>query len=79
MYCSFASLELTYKFTLPNSSILLVNWPVNKKSLICDCIQFYAVKLGYSYEELNIVIFVILQPALIIYLLTLCVMLNQKD
>jgi hypothetical protein len=39
----------------------------------CDCIQFYAVILGYSYEELNIVIFVILQPAIIIYLLTLCV------
>lgn len=39
----------------------------------CDCIQFYAVKLGYSYEALNIVIFVILQPALIFYLSTLCI------
>lgn len=39
----------------------------------CDCIQFYAVMLGYSYEELNIVIFVILQPAIIIYLLTFCI------
>jgi len=39
----------------------------------CDCIQFYADKLGYSYEELNIVLFIILQPALIIYLFTVCV------
>lgn len=39
----------------------------------CDCIQFYANKLGYSYEEFNIIIFVILQPSLIVYLLTLCV------
>ena len=34
----------------------------------CDCIQFYAEKFGFSYEELNIVLFVILQPAMIIYL-----------
>lgn len=39
----------------------------------CDCIQFYAVKLGYSYEALNIVLFVILQPSLIIYLFILCI------
>lgn len=44
----------------------------------CDCIQFYAVKLGYSYEALNIVIFVILQPAIIFYLITLCVYLKVK-
>lgn len=34
----------------------------------CDCIQFYAHKMGFTYEELNIVIFVIFQPAMIIYL-----------
>jgi hypothetical protein len=45
----------------------------------CDCIQFYAVKLGYSYEALNIVIFVILQPAIIFYLITLCFHLKVKS
>ena len=39
----------------------------------CDCIQYYADKLGYSYEEFNIILFIILQPALIFYFFTLCV------
>lgn len=39
----------------------------------CDCIQFYANKLGYSYEEFNIILFIILQPALIFYFFTVCV------
>ena len=39
----------------------------------CDCIQYYADKLGYSYEEFNIILFIILQPALIFYLFTVCV------
>ena len=41
----------------------------------CDCIQFYAKELGFTYEELNIVIFVVLQPAMIIYLIS-CLVFN---
>lgn len=32
----------------------------------CDCIQFYALKMGITYEQLNIDLFVILQPMLIL-------------
>jgi len=39
----------------------------------CDCIQFYAVKMGLTYEQLNIHLFVILQPALILMFATLFV------
>ena len=35
----------------------------------CDCILFYAKWMGITYEELNIHLFVIFQPMLIIFLL----------
>jgi hypothetical protein len=40
----------------------------------CDCIQFYADKLGYTYEELNIILFVILEPCIILFLLILLIL-----
>ena len=40
----------------------------------CDCILFYANKLGCTYEELNIILFVILEPCIIIILLTLLIL-----
>lgn len=39
----------------------------------CDILQYVAIQIGYTYEELNIIIFVILQPAMILYLFILCV------
>jgi hypothetical protein len=35
----------------------------------CDCILFYAKWMGITYEELNIHLFVIFQPMLIIFLI----------
>lgn len=32
----------------------------------CDCIRYYAVSMGITYEQLNIDLFVILQPMLIV-------------
>lgn len=32
----------------------------------CDCIRYYAIKMGITYEQLNIHLFVIIQPMLII-------------
>jgi hypothetical protein len=37
----------------------------------CDCIRYYALKLGLTYEQLNIHLFVILQPMLILMFFTL--------
>lgn len=37
----------------------------------CDILQYVAIQTGYTYEELNIIIFVILQPSIIIYLIIL--------
>jgi len=37
----------------------------------CDCISYYAKLTGYTYEEMNIILFVILQPVLIILFVTL--------
>ena len=34
----------------------------------CSCIDFYAHKLGCTYEELNIYLFVILEPVIILLL-----------
>jgi hypothetical protein len=39
----------------------------------CSCIDFYAHKLGCTYEELNIYLFVILEPVLILFLLGLLI------
>ena len=43
----------------------------------CDCIRFYAIQMGISYEQLNIDLFVILQPMLI--LLFFILFLIQSD
>jgi hypothetical protein len=37
----------------------------------CDCISYYAKVTGYTYEEMNIILFVIGQPFLIILFLFL--------
>ncbi len=39
----------------------------------CSCIDFYAHKLGCTYEELNIYLFVILEPILILFLFGLLI------
>ena len=44
----------------------------------CDCIQYYAHSMGYTYEEFNLVIFVIIQPALIVFLFFWCVILWRR-
>ena len=37
----------------------------------CDCISYYAKVTGYTYEEMNIILFVICQPLLILLFLFL--------
>lgn len=37
----------------------------------CDCILYYATLIGLTYEELNLILFVFLQPMLILMLLVL--------
>jgi hypothetical protein len=37
----------------------------------CDCISYYAKVTGYTYEEMNIILFVIGQPSLIIFFMIL--------
>ena len=44
----------------------------------CSCIDFYAHKLGCTYEELNIYLFVILEPLLIVLLLVLLIYKNKQ-
>jgi hypothetical protein len=44
----------------------------------CSCIDFYAHKLGCTYEELNIYLFVILEPLLILLLLVLLIYKNKQ-
>ena len=44
----------------------LLSYPNRLFLWCCDCIQFYAVRMGITYEQLNIDLFVILQPMLIV-------------
>lgn len=37
----------------------------------CDCISYYAELTGFTYEEMNIILFVIGQPLLILFFLLL--------
>jgi hypothetical protein len=37
----------------------------------CDCISYYAELTGFTYEEMNIILFVIGQPLLILFFLSL--------
>jgi len=62
-----SSSELYSDLISQNSTNGFFNW-------CCDCIQFYADKLGYTYEELNIILFVILEPCIILFLLTLLIL-----
>ena len=57
------------KKTYSNSEDLLMTLATNPSRLFlwcCDCIQFYASKMGITYEQLNIHLFVIVQPMLIV-------------
>ena len=45
---------------------------------IMDAISYFGAKLGYSYEAMNFVLFVILQPALMLYFLILCLILYRQ-
>jgi hypothetical protein len=45
----------------------------------CECIQFYANKFNCTYEELNIIIFVIFQPAMIVYLVLTIIFIKSYD
>jgi hypothetical protein len=44
----------------------------------CDCIRYYALQLGITYEQLNIHLFVILQPMLILMFFVLFVIQSRK-
>ena len=44
----------------------------------CSCIDFYALKLGCTYEELNIILFVVLEPCIILFLLGLLIYQSKK-
>lgn len=45
---------------------------------IMDALTYFGAKLGYSYELMNFALFVILQPALILYFLILCICLYRQ-
>ena len=38
----------------------------------CDCIMYYARAFGISYDTMNLILFVILQPIIILMLFLLC-------
>lgn len=44
----------------------------------CDCIDYYGSVIGLSYQEMNILLFVILQPVLILLFLILWVVEKNK-
>jgi hypothetical protein len=44
----------------------------------CDCILYYAKQLGITYEELNIHLFVIVQPMLVLMFMILFVIQSFK-
>jgi len=44
----------------------------------CSCIDFYANQLGCTYEELNIILFVVLEPSIILLLLGLLTFKSKK-
>lgn len=65
-----SSSELYSDLLKSNSMNSFFNW-------CCDCIQFYADKLGCTYEELNIYLFVIAEP-LIILILSILLIIKWK-
>lgn len=44
----------------------------------CDCISYYAKLTGLTYEEMNILLFVIIQPLLIMIFLSLYLLEKRK-
>lgn len=57
--------------TLSNNPSRLFVW-------CCDCIRYYALQLGLTYEQLNIHLFVILQPMLILMFFVLFLIQSSK-
>ena len=55
------SLELYSDLLNQDSINSFFNW-------CCSCINFYAHKMGFTYEELNIILFVVLEPLVILLL-----------
>jgi len=54
--------------------LALANNPSRLFVWCCDCIRYYALQLGLTYEQLNIHLFVILQPMLILMFFVLFLM-----
>jgi hypothetical protein len=44
----------------------------------CSCIDFYANMLGCTYEELNIILFVVIEPCIILLFLGLLIYQSKK-
>ena len=44
----------------------------------CDCIMYYAKVLGISYEEMNLIVFVFIQPTIILFLFFLYIREKMK-
>lgn len=67
-----------------NTSLELYSDLIHHKSInsffnwCCSCIDFYAHKLGCTYEELNIILFVVLEPCIILLLLGLLIYQNKR-
>jgi hypothetical protein len=51
----------------------LINRPDYIFLWCCDCILYYAKSIGVTYEQLNVFVFVIIQPMLILMFFTLFV------
>jgi len=47
-------------------AMTLLNNPNRLFAWCCDCIRYYAIEMGITYEQLNIHLFVIIQPMLIL-------------
>jgi len=67
-------------FLQGNGVISLATKPWNGDyfQLCCDIMRILAKSCGLSYEEINILIFVILQPALMLYFLILFIWLSNR-
>jgi hypothetical protein len=56
----------------------LINKPNRLFAWCCDCIRYYAIQMGITYEQLNIHLFVIIQPMLIILFLVLFIIQSMR-
>ena len=64
--------NLLIDFLLQKTSNGIFQWA-------CDCLQYFGTIWGYSYMEMNFVVFVIIQPALILYFLSTTLFLIKKS